>query len=160
MVAKPPRRGYRRKDRRAQVHLIGCGRRVVPGAVAVAIAVALCGPHAATARQQAVQAARTCSPITLRMPSPPSGTVPTRVMIERRGVTCANAHRLIDIYLRRVSPRTCASRGNVCPLPVGDGWACNFVTGGASEATGGAILACARSTGASFTVVPVTAVTE
>jgi hypothetical protein len=142
------------------VHWIGRGRRVVPSAVAVAVAVCLCGPHAASARPGFARAAAACPPMTMRLFDSSGKRVPTRVRIQRHHVTCAQARRLIATYLRRVSPRTCASGGTRCILPVGGGWVCSFVPVGESEATGGAILACSRSPTTRFTVVPVAKVTQ
>jgi hypothetical protein len=144
------------------VHRIGRGRRVVPSAVAVAVAVAvgLCGPQAGSARPGFARAAAACPPMTMRLFDSSGKRVPTRVRIQRHHVTCAEARRLIATYLRRVSPRTCASHGTRCILPVGGGWACSFVPVGESEATGGAILACSRSPTTRFTIVPVTKVTQ
>src|SRR4051794_16706545 len=133
-------RRYRRNERRAQVHRIGRGRRVVPSAVAVAVAVAvgLCGPQAASARPGLARAAA-WPPMTMRLFDRSGKRVPTRVRIRRQHVTCAEGRRLIATYLRRVSPRTWASHGTHCILPGGGGWVCSFVAVGGSEATGGVI---------------------
>jgi hypothetical protein len=86
--------------------------------------------------------------------------VPTRVRIQRHHVTCAEARRLIATYLRRVSPRTCASHGTRCILPVGGGWTCSFLSVIEGESAGGAIMGCSRSPTTRFTIVPVTKVTQ
>jgi hypothetical protein len=140
------------------VHRIGRGRRVVPSAVAVAVVVAvgLGGKHAANARPGLALTA--CPPMSLRLVDSSGKRVPTRVRIERQGVTCATAHRLIATYLRRVSPRNCASHGTRCILLVG-GWTCSFFSAAEGRTAGGAIMGCARSETRRFRVIPVTTVT-
>jgi hypothetical protein len=135
--------------------MVGRDRRVAPAAVVVAVvAVGLWGPQAGSARPGLARALVACPPTTLRLFSPSGKRAPVRAVIEREGVTCAHAHRLISTYLRRVSPRTCAAGGTRCLLSVGGGWTCGFVPAGESQATGGAIAACFRSSTVRFTVVP------
>jgi hypothetical protein len=81
--------------------------------------------------------------------------VPTRVMIQRHHVTCANARRLITTYLRRATARVCASHGTRCILTVDGGWTCSFLSAIESETAGGAIMGCFRSATTRFTIVPV-----
>jgi hypothetical protein len=113
------------------------------------------GPHAAVARRGL--ALTPCAPITLRLFNSSGRRAPTRVRVERVGVSCASAHRLILTFLRRATPRNCASRGNLCLLPVGGGWSCMFVTGSVAR---GVIMECARSRTSAFRVVPVARVTQ
>src|SRR3954454_16448170 len=86
--------------------------------------------------------------------------VPTRVRIHRHGVTCANARRLIPTYLRRATPRVCASHGTRCILALGGGWTCSFFSVTEGQAAGGAIMGCFRSATTRFTIVPVARVTQ
>lgn len=142
------------------MHWIGRVRRVVPGVVAVAVTVGLCVPQGANARPGLARAAAACPPIGLRLDDGSGKRVPTRVTIEHHHVTCATAHRLISTYLRRVTPRVCASHGTRCILPLGGGWVCSFFSAGESETAGGAIMGCARSATTRFTIVPVAKVTQ
>jgi hypothetical protein len=148
----------RHMNRSAHARWTGRGRRVGLVAVAVAVAVGVCGEHAAGARPGLARALAACPPTTLRLFNPSGKRVPVRVVIERQGVTCTNAHRLISTYLRRASPRTCASGGTRCILTVG-GWTCSFFSAGESQESGGAELGCLRSATRRFTVVPVAKVT-
>jgi hypothetical protein len=144
------------------VHRIGRGRRVVPSAVAAAVAVAvcLCGPQAGSARPGFARAAAACPPMTMRLFDSSGKRVPTRVRIKRHHVTCANARRLITTYLRRVTPRGCASHGTRCILTLGGGWTCSFLSVTEGETAGGAIMGCFRSASTRFTIVPVAKVTQ
>jgi hypothetical protein len=134
------------------VHRIGRGRGVVPAAVAVAVAVAvgLCGPHAANAQPRLLPGFTNCAPITLRL-----GTTPKRLRIERRGVTCARAHRLIVTWLRRVAPRDCALTD--CNLTLAGGWQCQSFQAALGRMLDDALMGCTRSATSRFFVVPVTA---
>ena len=143
------------------MHWIGRGRRVVPGvAVAVAVAAGLGGPQDGNAQPGFVRAAVACPPMTMRLNDGSGKRVATRVTIQRHHVTCAEARRLITTYLRRATPRVCASHGTRCILPLSGGWACSFLSAGESETAGGAIMGCARSSTTRFTIVPVAKVTQ
>ena len=97
-------------------------------------------------------------PSTLRLPSTSgSGTTPTRVRIERRGVTCADARRLISTYLRRATPRNCVGHGTRCILTLPGGWSCSYISTGEGADEDGAFLGCAHSQTRRFLVVPVAA---
>src|SRR4051794_28241046 len=144
--------------RSAEVHRIRRGRRVVPSAVAVAVC--LCGPQAGSARPGLARAAAACPPMTMRLLDSSGKRVPTRVMIQRHGVTCANARRLITTYLRRATPRVCASHGTRCILDLNGGWTCSFLSVTEGQTAGGAIMGCFRSQTSRFTIVPVAKVTQ
>jgi len=139
------------------VRWIGRGRRVVPGAVAVAVAISVCGSHAANAQPALKPGFTNCAPITLRLPAPRSGTTPQRMRIERRGVTCAQAHRLITTWLRRVTPRARDCALTDCNLTLAGGWQCMFFQAALSRMLDGAAMGCSRSANRIFLVVPVTA---
>jgi hypothetical protein len=134
----------------------GHGRRVGLGVVAVAVA--LGAPHNANAGPGLARAAAACAPITVRLntytPDGRTRKIRTRVAIKRRHVSCAKARRLITTYVRRATPRRCATHGSRCLLPLGGGWWCSTFSPPETESTGGEIMGCARSRRTDFAIVP------
>jgi hypothetical protein len=81
--------------------------------------------------------------------------VPTRVRIERHGITCAKARSMINTYMKRATPRVCSSHGTRCILSLGNRWYCSLLSSAEGQTTGGAIMGCYRSSKMRFLIIPV-----
>jgi hypothetical protein len=146
-------------EERAMRRLERAGR-VVPALVGTLAAVALCASSTSAHGHPAPgHAAAACPHTTLRLISYNEAgkriRVPTRVTIQRRGITCAKARRMITAYLRRATPRVCTTHGTRCILSMESRWSCSFLSAGESETTGGAIMGCYRSPTMRFLIIPV-----